>query len=114
MVIAYLLGSSNKSDAFFVAFRIPNLFRDLLGDQALNNAFIPAYAQSNYSKSFLWAISIQFLSIVFLINLILIIFAKPLVMITAPGFIKDPEKFQLTLILTYITSFQYLLYFLPF
>lgn len=103
MVIAYLLGSSNKSDAFFVAFRIPNLFRDLLGDQALNNAFIPAYAQSNYSKSFLWAISIQFLSIVFLINLILIIFAKPLVMITAPGFIKDPEKFQLTLILTYIT-----------
>ncbi|MEO0197793.1 MAG: murein biosynthesis integral membrane protein MurJ [candidate division WOR-3 bacterium] len=103
MVIAYLLGSSNKSDAFFVAFRIPNLFRDLLGDQALNNAFIPAYAQSNYSKGFLWAISIQFLSIVFLINLILIIFAKPLVMITAPGFIKDPEKFQLTLILTYIT-----------
>ncbi len=103
MVIAYLLGSSNKSDAFLVAFRIPNLFRDLLGDQALNNAFIPAYAQSNYSKGFLWAISIQFLSIVFLINLILIIFAKPLVMITAPGFIKDPEKFQLTLILTYIT-----------
>ncbi|MEO0202737.1 MAG: murein biosynthesis integral membrane protein MurJ [candidate division WOR-3 bacterium] len=103
IVIAYLLGSSNKSDAFFVAFRIPNLFRDLLGDQALNNAFIPAYAQSNYSKSFLWGILIQFLFIVFIINLVLIIFAKPLVMITAPGFIKESQKFQLTLTLTYIT-----------
>ncbi len=103
MVIAYLLGSSNKSDAFFVAFRIPNLFRDLLGDQALNNAFIPAYAHSNYSKSFLWAIIIQFLLIVFIINLILLILAKPLLIIVAPGFLKDPEKFNLTLILTYIT-----------
>lgn len=102
-MIAYLLGASNKSDAFFVAFRIPNLFRDLLGDQALNNAFIPAYASSNYSRKFLWAIFIQFSLIVLLFTIILIIFAKPLLIITAPGFLKDNEKFNLTLLLTYIT-----------
>ncbi|MCS7245653.1 MAG: murein biosynthesis integral membrane protein MurJ [candidate division WOR-3 bacterium] len=103
IVIAYLLGASSKSDAFFVAFRIPNLFRDLLGDQALNNAFIPAYANSNYSRKFLWAIFIQFSLIVLIINIILIIFAKPLLIITAPGFLKDNEKFNLALFLTYIT-----------
>jgi len=103
MTIAYLLGASNKSDAFFVAFRIPNLFRDLLGDQALNNAFIPAYAQSNYSKSFLWAIFIQFSIIVFIINFLLILLSKQILIITAPGFLKDIEKFNLTLLLTYIT-----------
>ncbi|MFZ8846100.1 MAG: lipid II flippase MurJ, partial [Candidatus Hydrothermia bacterium] len=103
VIIAYLLGASSKSDAFFVAFRIPNLFRDLLGDQAMNNSFIPAYAQSNYSKKFLWAIFFQFLSIVLIINLILILLAKQIIMITAPGFLKETEKFNLTIILTYIT-----------
>ena len=103
VIIAYLLGASSKSDAFFVAFRIPNLFRDLLGDQAMNNAFIPAYAQSNYSKKFLWAIFFQFLSIVLIINLILILLAKQIIMITAPGFLKETKKFNLTIILTYIT-----------
>jgi len=98
-----LLGASNKSDAFFVAFRIPNLFRDLLGDQAMNNAFIPAYAQSNYSRKFLWAIFIQFLSIVLIINLILLLFTKQIVTIIAPGFLDEKETFNLIVILTYIT-----------
>lgn len=74
-----------------------------MGDQALNNAFIPAYANSNYSRKFLWAIFIQFSLIVLIINIILIIFAKPLLIITAPGFLKDNEKFNLALFLTYIT-----------
>ena len=98
-----MLGASNKSDAFFVAFRIPNLFRDLLGDQAMNNAFIPAYAQSNYSRKFLWAIFIQFLSIVLIINLILLLFTKQIVTIIAPGFLDEKETFNLIVILTYIT-----------
>jgi peptidoglycan biosynthesis protein MviN/MurJ (putative lipid II flippase) len=78
------------------------LFRDLLGNQAImNNDSIPAYAQSNYSKKFLWAVFFQFLSIVLKINLILL--AKQIIMITAPSFLKETEIFNLIIILTYIT-----------
>ena len=58
----------------------------------MNNASIPAYAQSNYSKKFLWAVFFQFLSIVLIINLIL--HAKQIIMITAPDFLKETEKFN--------------------
>ena len=41
--IAYIFGATLYTDAFYVAFRIPNLFRRLLGEGALTSAFIPIF-----------------------------------------------------------------------
>ncbi len=101
--IAYLLGGSGKADAFYVAFRIPSLFRDILGDQTFNNAFIPAYTESGENRQFLWAVFIQFMSIVVSVVILGTLLAPLLVAIVAPGFIKDPERFQLTVQMTRIT-----------
>ena len=103
MFVAYLLGGSGKADAFYVAFRIPSLFRDILGDQTFNNAFIPAYTESGQSRQFLWAVFIQFMSIVFLVVILGTLLAPLLVAIVAPGFLKDPDRFHLTVQMTRIT-----------
>ncbi len=108
--VAYLLGGSGKADAFYVAFRIPSLFRDILGDQTFNNAFIPAYTESGESRQFLWAVFIQFMSIVVSIVILGTLLAPLLVGIVAPGFLKDPERFHLTVQMTRIT-FPSLLFF---
>ncbi|MEG6552355.1 lipid II flippase MurJ, partial [Desulfocurvibacter africanus] len=44
MVVAFALGAGPISDAFFVAFRVPNLLRRLFGEGALTMAFIPIFA----------------------------------------------------------------------
>src|SRR3974390_3228528 len=45
MVVAQLFGAGTATDAFFVAFRIPNLFRRLVGEGALTASFIPVYTE---------------------------------------------------------------------
>ncbi len=101
--VAYLLGGSGRADAFYVAFRIPSLFRDILGDQTFNNAFIPAYTESGEDRQFLWAVFVQFMSIVISVVILGTLLAPLLVAIVAPGFVKDPERFKLTVEMTRIT-----------
>src|SRR3989338_7931376 len=70
IVIAKLLGTGMKADAFFVAFKIPNLFRDLVGEGASNSAFVPVvseYAEKKDKQAFS-----NFISVVFVISLILL------------------------------------------
>ena len=50
-VIAVLLGASAKSDAFFVALRIPNMLREIVGEGAMSSAFIPVYAEVSETRS---------------------------------------------------------------
>ena len=45
IVIAAFFGTGLASEAFFVAFRIPNLLRDLVGEGAANSAFVPVFCQ---------------------------------------------------------------------
>ena len=47
MLIARVLGAGRLSDIFLAAFKLPNLFRDLLGEGALSAIFIPMYADSS-------------------------------------------------------------------
>jgi len=44
-VIAYIFGATISADAFFVAFRISNLFRRLVGEGALTSSFIPIFTE---------------------------------------------------------------------
>ena len=45
ILLAATLGTSAVADAFFVAFRFPNLFRRLFGEGAFNSAFVPLFAK---------------------------------------------------------------------
>jgi len=50
-VIALTLGAGTRSDAFFVAFRIPNMLREIVGEGAMSSAFIPVYAEVVHKRS---------------------------------------------------------------
>lgn len=114
ILIANVLGTGLVAEAFFAAFRLPNLFRRLFGEGAFNSAFVPLFAKrlegdgSDAARRFaeealaalLWAL-IVFSALAEL--------AMPwLIHVIAPGFTSDPEKFGLTVLLTRIT-FPYLL-----
>jgi len=108
--IAYILGASNLSDAFYVAFRIPNLFRDIFAENAVQSALIPTYFRARENKreeEFLGATFLFIIGSTLILTVLGIIFADLVVTIFAYGFRSDPSKFHLTVNLTKIT-FPYL------
>jgi len=115
VVIAYFFGSGMSADAFFVAFRIPNLLRRLFAEGALSVAFIPVFTEYLKQKSREEALRMARavftplgLSLL-LITALGIIFAPGVVWVIAPGFTDDIEKFQLTVNLTRI-CFPYIFF----
>lgn len=115
IVIAHLLGTGMKADAFFVAQKIPNLLRDFIGEGAVNAAVVPVFSEYLYHKekeAFLKLTSVVFvlaLVILSVLTLLGIIFAPLIVRFIAPGFIEDPEKFSLTVFLTRL-MYPYLIF----
>ena len=111
---AALLGVGMASDAFFVAFRIPNMLRNLLAEGALSSAFIPVFTEylEKKKKEDVWLLTSNVLTVLNIILILLtalgVIFADPIVRVMAPGFIKDAAKFALTVQLTrYLFPFIY-------
>jgi len=106
IVIAMMFGASQSADAFFVAFRIPNVQRRLLGEGAVSAAFIPVFTEilNQKGEKAAWDITsnlIKILSLMLLtMTLIIVIGAPVVVTLFAPGFIGDPIKFDLTVRLT--------------
>lgn len=106
MVIAWFFGAGLFADAFFVAFRLPNLFRRLFGEGSLTVAFVPVFSStlSRYGKqeAFNLAGSAVRVSAILLAGLTIIgIIAAPVIVrVMAPGF--DGDGFQLTVLLTRI------------
>jgi putative peptidoglycan lipid II flippase len=115
MVIAHFFGAGMAADAFFVAFRIPNLWRRLVGEGSLTISFIPVYTEYLTQKSEGEArevthIAFTIAAIVLSALVVLgVIFSPILIRIIAPGFVKIPEKFQLTVTLNQII-FPYLFF----
>ncbi len=114
IVIAAFFGTGMSSEAFFVAFRIPNLLRDLVGEGAANSAFVPVFSQylvKEQRKDFWDLVGNAFwiiLAVLAGISVLGVLFSRPIVSLIAPGFLKDPEKFLLTTRLTRML-FPYLL-----
>lgn len=106
IVIGYLFGAQGVADAFFVAFRIPNLLRRLTAEGALTAGFIPVFTDylTNRGKDEAVRVArvVFTLAGVFLTALTLlgIVFAVPLTELFAPGFRANEEKFALTVLLT--------------
>ncbi len=108
MVIANFFGATMAADAFFVAYKIPNLLRRLLGEGALSTSFIPVYTEyltNRTEKEAKKLVRVTFgaFTILFVILTALgIIFAPQIVSVIAYGFTDNPEKFRLTVLLTRI------------
>jgi putative peptidoglycan lipid II flippase len=109
VTIAASLGASQFSDAFFVAFKLPNYLRRLFAEGAFNSAFVPMYTgmlaegDENKAKQFA-SEAMSFLLVILLgVTALFMIFMPQLMTVLAPGFSDDPEKFALTVTLTRIT-----------
>jgi len=115
MVIAGLFGSGLAADAFFVAFRIPNLLRRLFAEGSLTIAFIPVFTEYLTLKTKkdaldLARVVLTLLSIILaLITLLGILFSPWIVRIQAFGFGSSGFKYELTVLLTRIT-FPYIFF----
>ena len=115
MVLANLLGAGMVSDAFFVSFKLPNLFRSLFAEGAFTSAFVPIFSQKLVSEgkknSLLFAGQAISVLILFLIIFVALfeIFMPTVVHILAPGFVHDAGKIELAASLCRIT-FPFLLF----
>ncbi len=114
ILIAAMLGAGPVADAFFVALKLPNLFRRLFGEGAFNAAFIPAFSHMLAGEGSATArrFAEEALSVLaFWLGLLTLLgeaFMPQLLIVLAPGFSEIPEKFALAVDLTRIT-FPYLL-----
>ncbi|MDO8603220.1 MAG: murein biosynthesis integral membrane protein MurJ [Candidatus Omnitrophota bacterium] len=113
IIIARYFGTARYAEAFVVAFRIPNMLRDLVGEGATNAAFVPVLSEyAVKKKEEFWELANVILNLL-LVTLSAItvagIFASPwIVRFMAPGFLDDPEKFAITVKLTRL-MFPYIL-----
>jgi putative peptidoglycan lipid II flippase len=108
-VMAAYFGASGVTDAFLVAYRIPNLLRDLFAEGAFSSAFVPTFVEANQeskekSRELMWSLFWLLSLITGTICLGIMIFAPELIQLFAPAFVDDPEKFQLTVNLTRIMA----------
>jgi len=106
--IAYVLGTRAAADAFYVAFRIPNLLRRLLAEGNLTMSFVPVFTETLRSskEEAKQVVDVTFtilLLVLTVVTLAGIFGAGFLVHLTALGFKDDPQKFALTVALTKIT-----------
>ena len=114
VMLGAVLGAGMLADAFFVAFKLPNHFRAIFGENAFNAAYVPTYAQALEKRGPEGAreFSGHVLTLLFIVQAVLLvlawIFMPELVGLIAPGFLADPQKFELAVTLTRIT-FPYLL-----
>ena len=109
LLIARVIGAGLISDCFFVAFKLPNLFRRILGEGAMNAAFIPVVSgvrtkSGNKSADVFFSNIFSFLLVALLaFVLILEIFMPLIITLIAPGFSDNPEKFNHSINLTRLT-----------
>lgn len=115
MVVGYLFGAQGAADAFFVAFRIPNLLRRLTAEGALTTAFVPVFTDYLVHHGKTEAIRVG--RIIFTLAALIvggitvlgIIFAIPVTHLFAPGFLATAGKFDLTVSLTQV-MFPYIFF----
>ena len=115
-LMAAVLGAGPVADAFYAAFRFPNLFRRLFAEGAFNAAFVPLFSKEIEANGIAGAkkFSEEVMGVLFSILLALTILMElsmPLLVrtIIAPGFVSDPQKFEMTRSMALI-MFPYLMF----
>lgn len=115
MMMASFLGAGALSDAFFVAFKLPNFLRRLFAEGAFNAGFVPLFAGTleaegrEAARQFAEEIFSALALVVGVIVLLAEIFMPWVVLVFAPGFDADPQKFDLAVLLSRI-CFPYIFF----
>src|SRR6266850_2519196 len=105
-LLASLFGAGDAMDAFNVAFRIPNLVRDLFAEGAMSAAFVPVFMRqlTTGGKEAAWRLGNNVINALLVVTGILvvlgIVFARPLVEAFAADYAAVPGKLELTVLLT--------------
>src|ERR1051325_1287425 len=114
MVVALTFGAGGVTDAFVVAFRIPNMLRRLLAEGALSTAVIPVFTDYSLNRpreafvTMLRVILAAGLLALSVVTALGIAGAPVILRVIAPGFMGDPERGALALLLTRV-MFPYLI-----
>ncbi|MFC5303385.1 murein biosynthesis integral membrane protein MurJ [Azospira restricta] len=114
-VIARTFGAGLATDAFFVAFKLPNLLRRLFAEGAFAQAFVPILGEyrnkrgETETKRLVDHVATLLFLVLLAVTALGTVAAPILVYISAPGFAADADKFELTVTLTRIT-FPYILF----
>ena len=114
-IIARIFGAGMMTDAFFVAFKLPNLLRRIFAEGAFSQAFVPILAEyksqqgDEATKTFIAYISGLLTLVLALVSVLGIIAAPIIIWLTAPGFTDTPDKFAITSSLLRIT-FPYIFF----
>jgi len=114
-VIARAFGAGVATDAFFVAFRLPNLLRRLTAEGAFSQAFVPILAEYRTQRGDVETHQLvnraaTLLTLVLFVITAAGILASPyIIYVTAPGFSADQSKFDLTVAMLRVT-FPYILF----
>ena len=101
MIIAYLFGAGMEADAFFVAFRIPNLLRRLFGEGSLTVSFIPVFTDHLAHRTKAEAKRLVDITFTLLATILVavvaagVLLSPAIIKVLAPGFSRTPEQFGL-------------------
>lgn len=114
-IIARVFGAGAMTDAFFVAFKLPNLLRRLFAEGAFSQAFVPVLAEyknrrgEEATRVLVSRVATALFIALAVVALLGVIAAPLIVLVSAPGFVATPDKFQLTVDLTRVV-FPYILF----
>src|SRR4051812_44475547 len=114
-IIARVFGAGLATDAFFVAFKIPNLLRRLFAEGAFSQAFVPILAEYKNQRGeaetrlLVDHVSALLALALFVVSAVGVIAAPVLIYVTAPGFRAEPDKYALAVQLLRVT-FPYILF----
>lgn len=115
MLLSHIVGSSMISDAFVIAFKLPNFFRRFFAEGAFNAAFVPQFSgrfatEGAESAKTLAEQVFAVMTWSLLIFVVLVeIFTKPFLLLVVPGLMKTPERLELAITFTRIT-FPYIFF----
>lgn len=114
-IVARYFGAGMATDAFFVAFKLPNLLRRIFAEGAFSQAFVPILAeyksqqQDEATKQFISTVAGLLTLVLACITAVGILAAPIIILITAPGFTVPAEKFALSVMMLRIT-FPYIFF----
>lgn len=113
-VLAYFFGAGHQMDAFNVAFRVPNLFRDLFAEGAMSAAFVPTFTRrlTTAGRAEAWRLANIVINVLLGVTVLLValgmVFTRPLVTVFAERYAEVPGKIELAIALAR-TMFPFLI-----
>ena len=98
VLFANYIGANMLSDAFLFAYRLPNLFRRIFAEGAVNSVLIPMFINQQKENEhraveFFWSVFLIFLLLTSILSIFIFIFKFDVVSVLAPGFIDNKDQF---------------------